>query len=82
MTRAQFDQAEEAPEETGAAMPAGYDGWKLATPPELEDRPRPRPCWADGMPAGSCGRAIGSHCTLPAGHHHQGSPCNSLAVRP
>ena len=65
--------------ESAGSIPAGYDSYKLATPPEF---PRQRSAWMDRMPVGSCGRAVGSHCTLPEGHHHVGLLCNSLRSQP
>lgn len=62
--------------EAVTTMPVGYDDFKLATPPEYEEAPTLRPCWADRMPVGSCGRRWGSHCTLPDGHSALGLRCN------
>jgi len=73
-----LDEGGAAQVEAGAAIPAGYDAWKLATPPEYGEAPVPRPAWADRMPEGSCGRKHASHCTLPEGHHRDGRRCNSL----
>lgn len=73
--------AEERVESEGPSMPEsapgdgipGYDEWRLASDPY---EPMVRPCWADRMPEGSCGRRIGSHCDLPADHWKRGELCN------
>jgi hypothetical protein len=70
----QVDDGEEMPE-AGPSMPAGYDAWKLATPPHLEERNREPPSWLELMPVGSCGRVNWSQCLMPAGHHLVGVPC-------
>lgn len=82
MTRLAYDpddggELAEAPGGNGS-LP-GHDAWKLATPPEYEQRDRAAPVWLGLLPEGTCGRRNWSLCTLPAGHHNDnGTPCNSL----
>jgi hypothetical protein len=71
-----IDQGCDPHASSSGGLPADYDTWRLATPPEYEEREERPPARIHLLPEGACGRR--SHpwlCTLPAGHP---ANCNSL----
>lgn len=66
---------------SGGGLPADYDEWRLATPPEYEEREERPPTRIHLLPEGACGREYYPWlCTLPAGHHRSGQLCNTLTA--